>query len=438
VLSPRTSTRTGSVTAEFAPEMVLLLDVGVVGPSKRRPGFCWEWGSRRACAGSWSTDDVSRLDRARIAVVVVFATNGVLFGNWAVRIPAVKAELGLSNASLGVALLIPAVGALISMPLTGALSAHVGSRAATATLGLLFVLVPGLLGLAPSLSWLVPALFVFGLAFGGLDVAMNAQAVVVERAMGRPVMSSFHAAFSAGALLGSLTGALAAAAGLSVAVHLALTGLVLLAICLPLIPWMLREPPSAGPRGPLFALPRGRLVPLAAIALVVLLAEGAVGDWSAVHLRQNLGASPGTAGLAFTAFSLTMVLGRLAGDRVVAAWGRPRTVRWSALIAAAGGLMAALVPWTPAVLVGFAALGIGLACVVPLVFIAAAGDDPEPGPALAAVSTPGYVGFLVGPPLIGALAEVVGLGTALVLLPLLLAGVAALARRTAPAQMIST
>jgi hypothetical protein len=100
--------------------------------------------------------------------------------------------------------------------------------------------------------------------------------------------------------------------------------------------------------------------------------------------------------------------------------------------------MAALVPWTPAVVVGFAALGIGLACVVPLVFIAAAGDDPEPGPALAAVSTPGYVGFLIGPPLIGALAEVMGLGTALVLLPLLLAGVAALAGRTAPAQMIST
>jgi MFS family permease len=221
-------------------------------------------------------------------------------------------------------------------------------------------------------------------------------------------------------------------------VHLGLTGLILLMICLPLLPWMLREPSTSGPRGPLFARPRGRLVPLAAIALVVLLAEGAVGDWSAVHLRQDLGAAPGVAGLAFTAFSLAMVCGRLAGDRVVAAWGRAWTVRWSALIGVAGGLMAALVPSIPVVVVGFAALGVGLACVVPLVFVAAAGDDPEPGPALAAVTTPGYVGFLIGPPLIGGLAEVLGLGTALVLLPLLLAGVAALAGRTAPAQMIST
>ena len=381
---------------------------------------------------------MTRLGRARLAVVAVFAANGAMFGNWAVRIPAVKAHLDLSNASLGAALLVPALGALISMPLTGALSARVGSRTATAATGLVFVLVPVLLGLAPSLPWLVPALFVFGLAFGGLDVAMNAQAVSVERALGRPVMSSFHAAFSAGAMIGSLTGAAGAAAGLPVAAHLGLVGLVLLAVCAPLLPAMLRQEPSAEPAGPLFAWPRGRLVPLAAIALVVLLAEGAVADWSAVHLRQDLDAAPGVAGLAFTAFSLTMVCGRLAGDRVVAAAGRARTVLGSALIGVAGGAAVVLASSVGVAVVGFAALGVGLACVVPLVFVAAAGNDPHPGPALAAVSTPGYVGFLIGPPLIGGLAEVVGLGTALALLPLLLAGVALLAGRTAPAPALST
>lgn len=378
------------------------------------------------------------MSRARLAVLVVFAANGVLFGNWAVRIPAVKAALGLSNASLGAALLVPAVGALISMPLVGALSAHRGSRVATSITGLAFLLIPGLLGVAPSLPWLVPVLLVFGFAFGGLDVAMNAQAVIVERAIGRPVMSSFHAAFSGGALVGSLTGALAAAAGLSVAVHLAVVGLVLLLICLPLVPWMLREPASEQARGPLFAWPRGRLLPLAAIALVVLLAEGAVADWSAVHLRQDLGAAAGVAGLAFTGFSLTMVLGRLMGDRVVAAWGRVAAVRASALTAMAGGIVVVLAPSIPVVVLGFAAMGIGLACTVPLVFAAAAGNDPEPGPALAAVSTPGYVGFLIGPPAIGGMAQLIGLGPALALLPLLLACVAALAGRTAPAKMIST
>jgi MFS family permease len=371
-------------------------------------------------------------------VAVVFAANGAMFGNWAVRIPDVKLDLGLSEASLGAALLVPAAGALVSMPLTGALSSRFGSRAVTVAMTLLFVTVPCLLGLAPSLPWLVPALFVFGLGYGGLDVAMNAQAVTVERALGRPVMSSFHAAFSAGALVGSLTGALAAAADVPLVVHLGGTGLVLLAVAGPLLPALLREE-RADPheRGPLFARPTGRLLPLAVIALAVLLAEGAVADWSAVHLRQELGAAAGTAGLAFTAFSLTMVLGRLLGDRLVAAWGRVKTVRVSAVIAAAGGMDVVLSPSVPVVIAGYAALGVGLACMVPLVFVAAAGNDPEPGPALAAVSTPGYVGFLLGPPVIGGLAEVVGLGTALALLPVLLVGVALLAGRTAPSRMIS-
>lgn len=375
--------------------------------------------------------------RARLAVVAVFAANGVLFGNWAVRIPDVKDALALSEAALGGALLVPAVGALISMPLTGALSARVGSRTATAGMTVAFCLVPGSLGLAPSLPWLVPALFLFGLAFGGLDVAMNAQAVTVERAVGRPVMSSFHAAFSGGALLGSLTGALAAALALPVAAHLGIAGLVLLAVCGPLIPAMLAEETTAGERGPLYAWPTGRLLPLAVIALAALLAEGAVADWSAVHLRQELGAGPGTAGLAFTAFSLTMVAGRLVGDRVTGAWGRVRTVRVSALVAMTGGVVVVLAGQTVAIVFGYAAMGGGLACLVPLIFVAAAGDEAEPGPALAAVSTPGYLGFLIGPPLIGGLAELVGLSWALALLPVLLAGVALLAGRTGHARTIS-
>ena len=380
---------------------------------------------------------MSALVRARAAVVAIFAANGAMFGNWAVRIPDVKVDLGLSEAALGGALLVPAIGSLISMPLAGAWSARYGSRPATASAAVVFFAVPVLLGVAPSLLWLVPALFLFGLAIGSLDVTMNAQAVTVERAGSRPVMSSFHAAFSGGALLGSLTGALAAANDVPLALHLGATGLALFAVTGPLFGAMLREEQADGPRGPLFAWPRGRLLPLALIALAVLLAEGAVADWSAVYLRQELGAGVGTAGLAFTAFSLTMVAGRLAGDHVVARWGRVRAVRVSALIAMAGGLVVVLVPSVFVAVLGFAAMGIGLACVVPLVFVAAAGDDPEPGPALAAVSTPGYVGFLIGPPLIGGLGELVGLAGALALLPVLLAGVALLAGRTAPARMIS-
>ncbi|WP_347057732.1 MFS transporter [Blastococcus sp. HT6-30] len=373
--------------------------------------------------------------RARLAVTVVFAANGAVFGNWAVRIPTVKSDLGLSDAALGGALLVPAIGALVAMPLIGALSARFGSRTTTIASALLFFAVPVFLGLATSLPWLVPVLLVFGLAFGSLDVAMNAQAVTVERVLARPVMSSFHAAFSAGALAGSLTGSLAAAMDLGLAAHLGGTGLVLFLLTAPLFPALLREERIEGPAGPLFAWPRGRLLPLAVIALVVLLAEGAVGDWSAVHLRDELGASAGVAGLAYTAFSVTMVAGRLAGDRVVAAWGRVRTVRISALVATAGGVLVVAGPTVAVVLAGFAALGIGLACTVPLVFSAAAEGEAEAGPALAAVSTPGYLGFLLGPPVIGGLAELVGLSAALGLLPVLLAGVALLAGRTAPVRV---
>ncbi|MCW2579359.1 MAG: major facilitator superfamily 1 [Blastococcus sp.] len=368
-------------------------------------------------------------------MVAIFAANGAMFGNWAVRIPDVKVDLGLSEVALGGALLVPAIGALISMPLAGASSARYGSRPATGAAALAFFAVPVLLGFAPSLPWLLPALLLFGLAIGSLDVTMNAQAVTVERAGSRPVMSSFHAAFSGGALLGSLTGALAAAGDVPLALHLGGTGLVLCALTAPLLSAMLAEQRIDGPRGPLFAWPRGRLLPLAVIALAVLLAEGAVADWSAVYLRQELGAGVGTAGLAFTAFSLTMVAGRLAGDSVVTRWGRVRAVRISALIALAGGVVVVLVPSVVVAVLGFAAMGIGLACVVPLVFVAAAGNDPDPGPALAAVSTPGYVGFLIGPPVIGGLGELVGLGPALALLPVLLAGVALLAGRTAPTPM---
>jgi MFS family permease len=357
--------------------------------------------------------DVAALRRARAAVTTIFLLNGVLFGSWAARVPAVKERLGVGEAGLGVVLAGIAVGALASMPLAGWWSARLGSRATTrAGLALSCVVVP-LPALVASPYPAFALTLAFGMAMGLLDVAMNAHGVAVERRRGRPILSSFHAGFSLGALLGALTGAAAAGAGLDVRVHLVLSsaacGLVGLIAVRHLLP-----SDAEDERPPAFVRPPRRLWALGAIGFSCLMAEGASADWSAVYADESLGASPGVAALCFAAFSVTMTLGRLAGDRLTEALGPQRLLRAGAVVGG-GGLAAALVAATPgAAIAGFACLGAGLAAMVPVVF-RGAGQVPglAPGVALAAVSTLGYTGFLAGPPLIGALAAATSLPVAL-------------------------
>jgi len=371
--------------------------------------------------------------RARWVATAVFAANGLLFGSWVPRIPDVRLELGLTSGSLGVALLAPAVGSLLSMPLAGAAASRYGSAAATRASFMLFSLVPFLIGLAPNLPLLWLALFSWGIGFGALDVTMNAQGVTVERARGRSTLSSFHAAFSFGGLLGAVLGSLGAAWSVPVAAQLAATSLVLLALILPFTGWLLPDRDTADAGTPLFARPSGRLLVLGIAAFAALVCEGAAADWSAVYLRADLGSSPGLAGAGFVAFSVTMTIGRLAGDGLNNRFGAGRTLPVLAALGSlglAGGLLAA----TPALaVVGFALLGLGLSCMVPVLF-SAAGDGSGPsGPAIAAVSTCGYVGFIAGPALIGGLAELTSLPAALWLLPVLTAVAGLLGRAGAGA-----
>ena len=357
------------------------------------------------------------LRRARRAVLAVFALNGFALGGWFVRIPAVQDRLGIGEGLLGVALLGAAVGALLSMTVTGALISRLGSRRVVGATALLLPvsLIP--LALAPNVPALALALVLVGASNGALDVSMNSHAVMVEERYGRRIMSSFHAAFSFGALAGSVLGGGVAYLGVDVLPHFLIVFVLATLAAVPAYRALLPSDADAAEGGtPAFARPTRALLGLGVISFCVLLGEGAMSDWSAVYLDDTLRTGPGFAAAGYAAFSLAMALGRLFGDRLTERFGPTRLVRLCGAIAALG-LGAALAVGDPVfALVGFACAGAGFSVVFPLALSAAGRTgDVATGPALAAVSTAAYTGFLVGPPTIGFLAELAGLGAALYL-----------------------
>ena len=370
--------------------------------------------------------------QARGAVTAVFFLNGLIFGSWAARIPAVRDHVGLSDGELGIALACGAIGSIVAMPIAGGRAARIGSRRATRVALALLCAITAVVALAPSLPALCGLMLLFGAAMGALDVTMNAHGVAVERAYGRAILASFHAAFSIGGLAGGALGALAAAAGLDVRVQLAIVAAVSAVVGLT---WSRRflgaDADAVGHADPVFVRPPRRLLALGALAFACLLIEGASADWSGVYLRDELGTTAAVAALGFTAFSVTMTLGRLFGDRLVDRFGPQAVVRTGGSIAAVGFALALLIAAPAAAIAGFACLGAGMSGVVPIVF-RASGHVPgmAAGIGLAAVSSTGYLGFLVGPPTIGGIAELVGLPSALVVLVLLASVVALLASTT--------
>ena len=357
------------------------------------------------------------LRASRLAVLAVFFANGVVIGTWVVRIPAVQQRLGLGEGLLGVALLGAAVGALAAMPLVGALVSRFGSRRIVGVTALLLVFSLVLPALAPNLFLLMPALVLLGAANGGLDVAMNAQAVAVERGYGRPIMSSFHAAWSFGGLGGAALGGLLASRGVGPVPHFSAVASLAAIAFIGAYGALLPSHTDASEEGaPAFARPTRALLGLGIISFCVLLGEGAMGDWSAVYLENTLETGPGFAAAGYAAFSLAMAFGRLFGDGLTARIGPARLVRSCGALAAIGLGLALAVGQPLVALFGFACAGAGFSIVFPAALSAAGrAEGMSPGPALAAVSTTAYTGFLVGPPFIGFLAELTNLGYALYL-----------------------
>jgi MFS family permease len=365
-----------------------------------------------------------------VAVALVFFVNGFVYASWVPRLAEIRAGLALSEGELGVALLMLAIGALVAMPLTGGLIAHHGSRTLTATTVVLLGLALPPVAFAGGFAWLCLAFLLYGAATGALDVSMNAQGIAVERAYRRPIMSSLHGMFSIGAMAGAGATGLVASQGVGIVPQLLTIGALTVLLAPLLTRVMLPAQADAGGRGEGFVLPDRRLVALGLIAFCGLLGEGAMGDWSAVYLDQSLGADVEGAAMAFAVFSLTMAIGRFSGDRIVARFGGGAVVRGGGALAALG-LGATLLIGRPEVaIVGFGLIGAGLSCIFP-VALSAATRTPgmAAGTAIAGVCTIGYLGFLIGPPAIGGLAELFGLPAALGAVVLLFVLIVALGRR---------
>jgi MFS family permease len=366
--------------------------------------------------------------RARAATTLVFFMTGFVVAAWATRIPAVQQRLGLSPGALAIAVLGLEGGAIVGLPAGGALVGRLGSRA---SLRLGFAIAPTALvgaALAPGLGWLAAGLAAMAAANSVIDVAMNVQGVELERRYRRPVLSGLHAAHPIGMLAGGLAGVGAAAAELSILPHFALAAGAGLVGGLAATRWLVAEPRQL--RRTRLARPTGRLLLLGVVAFCAFLLDGAANNWSAAQLHSDRGAGQALAAAGFSAFTAALGLGLLAGDRLVARFGRARVVRAGALVAAAGGAIAVAGPTALPTVAGWAVLGAGLAGVAPAVLGAAPSVGRAAAPvAVAGVTTLGYLGSFTGPPLIGALAEVAGLSRALGLLVAAALLMSTLARR---------
>ena len=360
--------------------------------------------------------------RGRVPVALVFAVHGAVNGSFATRIPWVRDRLGLTEAELGLALLMPALGALAAMPATGALVHRLDGRAVTRVLIGAFALTLALPPLAPSYGVLLAALVVFGAVAGMAEIAMNTQGLALEERARAPLMSGLHGAWSLGGIVGSLAGVLAARADVDARIHLGAMAVLLLGVSQVAgraLPAAAASSAHADP--PRLAWPARPVLLIGLVGFGAVFAEGAGADWCAVYLRDVVGTSAATAAAAYTGFACAMAAARLTGDRIVARWGVVATVRTGGAVAATGALLV-VVARTPLVAIpGFALIGLGIAVVVPLAFAAGGRAVPHAGQGIAAVATIAYGAGLAAPGVIGAIAGLTSLPAAFVVVAALCA-----------------
>lgn len=343
---------------------------------------------------------------------------------WAPLVPLAKARASLDEQTLGLLLLCLGGGSIVAMPLAGALIARFGCRRILiVSLAAVCAMLP-LLATASSIPWLFSALFVFGAGIGAIDCAINVQAIIVERASGRPLMSGFHGLFSVGGIAGAAGVTAFLTAGATPLVATLVVVVLLVAAMIVAAPALLASRAEAP--GPPFAVPRGVVLFIGVMCFVVFLTEAAMLDWSALFLISVRNVDPAHAGLGYAVFSLTMTIGRLTGDGVVRRFGPRSVVTAGATIAAAGLALGTLVPGWEAALLGYALVGAGCSNIVPVMYTAVGRQTVMPESlAVPAITTVGYAGILVGPAFIGFLADATSLSVALLTIAVLMAGVAA-------------
>jgi len=361
----------------------------------------------------------------------VFWASGFDVGIWASQIPRIKLAFALNDSGIATIVLSFAIGAILTMPLTGALTTRLGGVRTVVAAGLASAASLVLLGAAPTYAWLLAATLLTGITIGGLDVAMNTQATVIQTAWGGPIMSGIHGWFSLGGLAGAAAGGALIEASVSFQAVLSAAA----ALNLVAIGGAARWLAVAGnpPEGAGLAWPRRAVLGIGLLCLLAFLVEGAVFDWSAIYLHEVGGASLGLASAGLAGFSLSMAATRFAGDAFTRRFGPARVLACGAGLTAAAITLACAVPDPLVVTVCLTLAGLGQANIVPLLFTAA-GRAPgvAPGAGIAMATTMGYSAFLLGPPAIGFLADAIGLRLALLLLALCALAVAANAGAAEP------
>ncbi|POW59746.1 MFS transporter [Candidatus Pantoea alvi] len=369
--------------------------------------------------------------RVSLGTRLVFLIAGLGMSSWAPLVPFASQRLALSGASLGALLLCLGMGSLAAMPVTGALVGRFGCRRVIFGSTLVTLATLPLLATLETTGSMAATLIIFGAGLGMLDVAMNVQAVEVEKAASKPMMSGFHGFFSLGGILGAGAVSLLLSVGLSPLASVALVLLLMALLLAASLPTLMRERLHQ-PDQPWLVMPRGFVAFLGLLCFILFLAEGAVLDWGALLLLQSPEMSTAHAGLGYAVFSVAMTIGRLTGDRIIDRFGRFPVMLTGALTASAGLALAVYLPWPQMALLAFLLVGFGLSNTVPMLFNAVGNQrDMHSNLGISAMTTLGYAGILSGPALIGFISQWLSLSGAFLLIALLLLAVAASARLVA-------
>lgn len=365
-----------------------------------------------------SFNTLSTKSKSRFAVSFGFFTNGIIYGGWVAHIPTIQSKFSLSEAFIGTLILVVGIGAVVMMGFTAWLVNRFGSRRLSIISCLSFAFAFPVLFLAPNVFWLIPVAFIFGAANGSLDVAVNGQAVMVEQDYGRPIMSSFHGIFSLGGLIGAGLAALILNAGGTALQQACGTLVVLVLLSFVFFPHLTKRQlqKQSDEKKSSFIL-NGSLIFLGCITFIIFMTDGGVANWSALYLRDYVSVDAAQAALGYAAFASATTIGRLTGDIFVRRLGNTKVLMIGGLFISLG-MSLVLIPQTFTIsLIGFALTGIGLANLIPIAF-SRSGNLPgvSPSTGIAVISVCGYSGFLLGPPIIGSLAQIYNLPTALSLL----------------------
>ena len=360
-------------------------------------------------------------NKSQFAVLAAFFTNGAVMATWVSRIPYIQAKLNLSEGGLGLVLLGLSMGILLGLSISGSLIARWGSAKMTLWAGILMLAMLPVIVLASNPIMLFVVLAVFGGAMSSMDVSMNEQAVLVERKMGKALMSSFHGCYSIGALIGSLiSSAMAALPGVSTLLHFILAALLFGALVFCFYPALIPASQNHKQKKVVFRLPERVLWMLGIVAFCSAIGENAMADWSAVYMTDVLSTSAAFAALGYAAFSLTMTIGRFMGDQLKRVWEPALIVRVGSILAVVGFALLITTNHPILAIAGFAVIGLGLSNIIPIAYGAGGNvDGIETGAGIAGVATIGYTGSLFGPPMIGFIAEKASLRVAFFVIMLL-------------------